>query len=158
MAAVNKSSNRIYSEEDLQFGKPDRQLIEARWESLAASTPSKWWNRSNATIYVLGATIVCYQSRLHQAFDIPVGNSSHVSLRGATLTVQYSPADELTVFYDGPVSKKLTLAPGASQTLDLAPGEFHVAGLVSAADVLPFYGQETYAGSASCSATFYIAS
>jgi hypothetical protein len=72
------------------------------------------------------------------------------------MTVENSTAYELSVFYDGPVSKKLTLAPGASQTIDLAPGAFHVAGRVSASDVLPFYGEETYAGSASYSETFYI--
>ena len=73
-----------------------------------------------------------------------------------TMTVQNSTAYQLSVFYDGPVSMKLNLAPGASQTIDLAPGAFHIAGRVSAADVLPFYGEETYAGSASYSATFYI--
>ena len=33
------------------------------------------------------------------------------------MTVKNSTAYELTVFYDGPVSKKLTLAPGALHTL-----------------------------------------
>jgi TPR repeat protein len=75
---------------------------------------------------------------------------------GTTMTVLNSTAYQLSVFYDGPVSTKLTLAPGASQTIDLAPGAFHVAGRVSAADVLPFYGEETYIGSASYSETFYI--
>jgi TonB family protein len=80
------------------------------------------------------------------------------TLSGTTaMTVKNSTPYELSVFYDGPVSKKLTLAPGTSQTLDLVPGAFHVAGRVSAANVLPFYGEETYAGSASYSATFYIA-
>jgi hypothetical protein len=74
-----------------------------------------------------------------------------------TMTVQNSTAYELTVFYDGPVSMRMTLAPSASQTIDLAPGAFHVAGRVSASNVLPFYGEETYAGSASYSESFYIA-
>jgi TPR repeat protein len=73
-----------------------------------------------------------------------------------TMTVQNSTPYELTVFYDGPVSKKLILAPGASQVVNLAPGAFHVAGRVSAPDVLPFYGEESYDGSASYSETFYI--
>src|ERR1019366_4170903 len=73
---------------------------------------------------------------------------------GTTMTVKNSTSYELTVFYDGPVSKKLTLAPGGSQDVDLAPGVFHVAGRVAAGDVLPFYGEETYASSAGYSETF----
>ncbi|MGD0500172.1 MAG: hypothetical protein ABSC23_17245 [Bryobacteraceae bacterium] len=74
-----------------------------------------------------------------------------------TMTVKNSTAYELSVFFEGPVSQKLTLAPGASRDVDLAAGTFHVAGRVVAANVLPFYGEETYAGSASYSVTFYIA-
>jgi hypothetical protein len=73
-----------------------------------------------------------------------------------TMSVKNSTAYELSVFFDGPVSQKLTLAPGSSQDLDLAPGTFHVAGRVVAANVLPFYGEETYAGSARYSLEFYI--
>lgn len=73
-----------------------------------------------------------------------------------TMTVQNSTAYELSVFFKGPVSKKLTLAPGASQDVDLEPGTFEVGGRVAAANVLPFYGEETYAGSASYSLKFYI--
>jgi hypothetical protein len=61
-----------------------------------------------------------------------------------TMTVQNSTPYDLTVLYDGPVSKKVILAPGASQVVDLAPGAFHVAGRVTAAGVLPFYGEESY--------------
>jgi hypothetical protein len=74
-----------------------------------------------------------------------------------TMTVKNSTAYELSVFFDGPVSQKLTLAPGSSQDLDLAPGTFHVAGRVAASNVLPFYGEETYSGSARYSVEFYIA-
>jgi hypothetical protein len=70
--------------------------------------------------------------------------------------VTNSTAYELSVFFDGPVSNKLTLAPGSSQDLDLAAGAFHVAGRVGAADVLPFYGEDRYEGSARYSMTFYI--
>jgi tetratricopeptide (TPR) repeat protein len=73
------------------------------------------------------------------------------------MTVRNSTAYDLSVFFDGSVAKKLTLAPGSSQDLDLAPGTFRVAGRVAAADVLPFYGEETYADSARYSVTFYIA-
>jgi hypothetical protein len=40
--------------------------------------------------------------------------------------------------------------------VDLASGTFEVGGRVAAANVLPFYGEETYAGSASYSVKFYI--
>jgi hypothetical protein len=73
-----------------------------------------------------------------------------------TMMIRNSTAYELSVFFDGPVSTKVTLAPGASQDVDLAPGMFHVAGRVSASDVLPFYGEETYEASARYSVRFYI--
>jgi hypothetical protein len=73
-----------------------------------------------------------------------------------TMTVKNSTAYELSVFFDGPVSTKVTLRPGASQDVDLAPGMFHVAGRVSASEVLPFYGEETYEASARYSVRFYI--
>ncbi|HXB69409.1 MAG TPA: hypothetical protein VNY05_14260 [Candidatus Acidoferrales bacterium] len=72
------------------------------------------------------------------------------------MTIKNSTAYELSIFFDGPVAKKLTLAPRASQDLDLAPGAFQVAGRVAAANVLPFYGEQTYSGSARYSVTFYI--
>jgi hypothetical protein len=73
-----------------------------------------------------------------------------------TMTVKNSTAYELSVFFDGPVSTKLTLAPGGSQEVELAAGGFHIAGRVAAANVLPFYGEESYAGSARYSMNFYI--
>jgi len=82
--------------------------------------------------------------------DVPGGSGR------TTMNVKNSTAYELSVFFDGPVSQKLTLAPGASQDLDLAPGTFHVAGRVAAANILPFYGEDTYAASARYSVTFYI--
>ena len=74
-----------------------------------------------------------------------------------TMNVKHSTAYELSVFFDGPVPKKLILAPGSSQDLDLDPEAFHVAGRVAAAHVRPFYGEETYAGSARYTMEFYIA-
>jgi hypothetical protein len=53
-----------------------------------------------------------------------------------TMTITNSTAYELSVFFDGPVSTKATLAPGASHDLELKPGAFRVAGRVAAADVL----------------------
>jgi len=73
-----------------------------------------------------------------------------------TMTVKNSTAYELNVFFDGPVSKRLTVEPGASQDVDLAPGTFHVAGRVAAGNVLPFYGDDTYESSAHYTYTFYL--
>jgi hypothetical protein len=73
-----------------------------------------------------------------------------------TMTVKNSSAYELSVFFDGPVSKKLILAPGSSQDLDLAPGAFHVAVRAAAANVLPSYREDTYVGSASYTLTLSV--
>jgi hypothetical protein len=73
-----------------------------------------------------------------------------------TMTVRNSTQHSLSVYFDGPVSRSLILAPGSSQTLDLAPGAFHVAGRVDASNVLPFYGDDTYQGSVAYTLNFYI--
>ena len=84
-------------------------------------------------------------------------SSERPAVPGRTMmTVQNSTAYQLSVFYDGPASNSLSLAPGETRNLELMPGAYHVAGRVSASDVLPFYGEETYASSASYSVTFYI--
>lgn len=81
------------------------------------------------------------------------------SLSGkTTLTFKNSTVYELYVFLDGVISQKLTLAPGSSQAIDVSGGVFHVAGRVNGANVLPFYGEETYASSAKYLMEFYIAS
>jgi len=91
---------------------------------------------------------------------MPPAVRSPVSANGGTgpttMTVKNSTAYDLSVYFDGPVAKKLILAAGASQDVELAPGVFHVAGSVAAAGVLPFYGEDTYASSAQYSMTFYI--
>jgi hypothetical protein len=73
-----------------------------------------------------------------------------------TMTVKNSTQYSLTVYFDGPVSRSLSLSPGSTQTVALAPGLFHVAGRVEASNVLPFYGDETYKSSAQYDITFYI--
>jgi len=73
-----------------------------------------------------------------------------------TMTVRNSTQYTLSVYFDGPTSRSLSLSPGASQTLDLPSGVFHVAGRVAASNVLPFYGDDTYEGSADYTLNFYI--
>jgi hypothetical protein len=73
-----------------------------------------------------------------------------------TMTIRNSTNYQLTIFFDGPVAKSLSLSPGESRDLDLVPGRFRVAGRAAALNVLPFYGEETYASSARYSMTFYV--
>ncbi len=86
----------------------------------------------------------------------PSTDSSSSGSGRTTVTVKNSTSYELFVFYDGPFSTKVTVSPGMSQDLDLAPGTFRVAGRVAAVNVLPFYAEETYTSSKSYSVTFYI--
>jgi hypothetical protein len=74
-----------------------------------------------------------------------------------TMNVKNLTDYDLSVFFDGPISARLTIKPKESRDLELVPGTFRVAGRVDAGDVLPFYGEETYARSARYSLTFYIA-
>jgi hypothetical protein len=79
------------------------------------------------------------------------GMSGHTVLR-----IQNSTGYELSVYYEGQVSKTLTLSPGATQEVELAPGSFRVGGRVAAPNVVPFYGVETYANSTRYSVEFYL--
>lgn len=73
-----------------------------------------------------------------------------------TMSIHNSTGYELSLFYDGPISAKIVLAPGAVKELDLAPGRFRVAGRVPSTTVLPFYGEETYFASTRYSVEYYI--
>jgi hypothetical protein len=73
-----------------------------------------------------------------------------------TMTVNNSTRYTLSVYFDGPVAKSLSIAPNASQTVELTAGAFYVAGRVDTVDVLPFYGEEKYDGSMQYIVTFYI--
>jgi hypothetical protein len=90
---------------------------------------------------------------------MPSAERSSIPIQGLTgqaiITIKNSTGYELSIFFDGPVSRKVTLAPGATQDVGLIPGMFHVAGRVAAAKILPFYGEETYQGS-KYTVTFYI--
>jgi hypothetical protein len=99
--------------------------------------------------------------RTHEHVPAPPAQRASATtppLSGKTIiTFKNSIADELHVFLDGPTSVKLTLAAGSSQKLDVSGGVYRVAGRVDAANILPFYGEETYASSAQYSMEFYIA-
>jgi hypothetical protein len=82
--------------------------------------------------------------------DGPGGSGS------ATMTVTNSTPYELTVYFDGPISTKVAVLPGGSRDVNLVSGTFHLAGRVTADDVLPFYGEDTYVSSAKYAMTFHI--
>lgn len=90
--------------------------------------------------------------------QMPPAQRSALSGSGGrtTMSVNNSTRYNLSVYFDGPVSKSLNIPPNQSQTVDLAAGDFHVAGRVDAVDVLPFYGEETYGNSMQYAVTFYI--
>lgn len=74
------------------------------------------------------------------------------------MTVNNSTPYTLSVYFEGPVARSANIAPKQSQALELAAGTFQVAGRVDAADVLPFYGKETYGSSIQYTVTFYVGS
>jgi peptidyl-prolyl cis-trans isomerase C len=100
--------------------------------------------------------------RIRSANHAPLPHAERATVQAAgtgaktMIKVTNATAYQLSVFFDGPVARKAVLAPGTSQDLDLQPGAFHVAGRVAAADVLPFYGDDTYGGSAQYTMTFRV--
>jgi tetratricopeptide (TPR) repeat protein len=125
---------------------------------LVTKRPAPQVNTASTAGLTVHDTVERIKSGAHS--PMPPAVRSPVSANGGTgpttMTVKNSTAYGLSVYFDGPVAKKLILAAGASQDVELAPGVFHVAGSVAAADVLPFYGEDTYASSAQYSMTFYI--
>ena len=146
-----------------QISVKQSQLISAQnsLASLASAVPPSGCSTSTSSSATEHTVHDIVQSiRAGNYAPMPPAQRATVGTLGAsgetTMTIQNSTAYELSVFFDGPVSTTLVLAAGASQDVDLAPGSFHVAGRVAASDILPFYGEETYAGSAHYSVTFYI--
>lgn len=71
------------------------------------------------------------------------GVSSGLTL-DARRVVRNGTGYQLRVVFTGPVDREIALEPGASQTIILKPGQYTVLGRVSAPDVLPFLGQQSY--------------
>jgi hypothetical protein len=69
-----------------------------------------------------------------------------------TNTTQYS----LRILVSGPTQGDYSIQPGATQSITVTPGSYKIAGSVSASDVSPFYGTETYATGTQYSYRFYI--
>jgi peptidyl-prolyl cis-trans isomerase A (cyclophilin A) len=69
---------------------------------------------------------------------------SNASFGSIQRTVENGTAYTLTVLFAGPVERRITLAPGKIKQLALPPGTYKVAAHVSASNVLPFFGFQSY--------------
>jgi len=89
----------------------------------------------------------------------PMPNAARVGTSGsgpASVKITNDTKHELTLVYDGSVSRSVNIVAGGSQTIQLPPGPFRVFGRVSAPSVLPFIGTETYGPGDSLVVKFYI--
>jgi len=73
-----------------------------------------------------------------------------------TLLITNSTQYSLRILASGPTPGDYSILPGATQNIMVAPGSYKIAGSVPAADVLPFYGTETYGAGTQYSYRFYI--
>ena len=121
----------------------------------AATTPAAFPSGEEATIHEEVETISAGpHSSMPPARRVGIGV---VGVPGRMqMTVKNSTSYALTVFFDGPESKKLILQPGTNGKVDLASGAYKVAGKVPEANALPFYGASTFASSAEYVEEFYI--
>jgi hypothetical protein len=60
-------------------------------------------------------------------------------------TIENRTAHALRVLFSGPLDIAIELPAGNVQSITLPAGTYKVVGKVSAASVLPFYGEQTYA-------------
>lgn len=72
------------------------------------------------------------------------------------LTITNQTAYSLTVMMDGPAERSVTVSPGDTETLVLAPGSYRVLGRVAAPNVLPFFGTQNYAVGTSYQESFHV--
>ena len=63
---------------------------------------------------------------------------------------------KVRVIFSGPVDREVTIPPGAKQSVNLPGGSYKVVGRLSAPNILPLYGQETYTSGEECGVRFYI--
>jgi hypothetical protein len=92
----------------------------------------------------------------HEA--MPPAQAARASLGGQTgITVENETNYVLYLYLSGPSSQEITLAAGASQTLQVSPGDYEIAAKVSDPSVIPFYGRDTCIPNTQYSHHFYIA-
>jgi len=73
-----------------------------------------------------------------------------------SIKVTNSTSYTLNLAYEGNASKTLTVAPHSTETIQLPAGSFKVLGRVSAPNVLPLIGSETYGPGDNMTIDFYI--
>lgn len=71
-------------------------------------------------------------------------------------TVENGTSYVLRVAFSGPVDQEIELQPGEKRSLMLPVGTYRVLGRVSAPNVLPFFGTQSYEGGAEYPSRFHI--
>jgi peptidyl-prolyl cis-trans isomerase A (cyclophilin A) len=71
-------------------------------------------------------------------------------------TVENGTDYTLTVWFGGPAEQKITLPPKGTRELTLPPGTYKVAARVTAPNVLPFFGVQSYSSGQGYTSHFYI--
>jgi len=95
------------------------------------------------------------QSGRYTPLPPPQATTSGVSGQ-TSISIENRTAYELTVMVAGPIERSLTVSAGGFQTVALPPGNYRVVGRVSASNVLPFFGTQSYAIATSYRESFYI--
>jgi hypothetical protein len=91
---------------------------------------------------------------------LPPPQATAAALGGqSAMVIENGTTYQLTVLLlAGPKSQRIQLAPGHSQTVSFAPGNYEVAASVSSSSVTPFYGKEVFNADTQYSERFYIVS
>lgn len=76
---------------------------------------------------------------------------------GTTLAVRNATTFALRFLLAGPQEADVTIAPGQTATMTVAPGDYEVAASVSSPTVTPFYGMQQFFGGNDYTQMFYIA-
>jgi hypothetical protein len=73
-----------------------------------------------------------------------------------TLAITNGTQYSLRILASGPTEGQYTISPGATQQIEVSPGSYKIVGRVSASNVLPFYGTETYASGSKYAYRFFV--
>jgi len=88
---------------------------------------------------------------------LPQAQASTSGGRGQPgLSIENRTAYELTVLVAGPVERSITVPAGGYENVILPAGNYRVVGKVSAPNVVPFFGAQSYADGISYRESFYI--
>lgn len=98
------------------------------------------------------------RSRQYSAMPAPRRTTPDQTLTEGMVqrSVENGTSYTLRILLSGPVNRELRLAPGQRQSLTLPAGAYRVAAHLTAPNVLPFYGEQTYESGAQYESKFYI--